>query len=300
MITVVVCSVNPDLLLQLQNSLATTIGVEYELLVWDNRKEQRGLCEMYNSMAARARFPLLCFLHEDILLQTLSWGKVLVNLFESNPDTGVIGIAGGKYKSAAYSGWFTGNPELDCYNITHRIQGKDHKLVQQPGGTARLQEVICVDGVFMACRKSLWERVKFGDQLLKGFHFYDIDFSLRSSLECKVMVTLDIDIIHITSGGDYGNNWVKEAIIFHEKQHCPLPRKTNEVAMGNHELEIVGTWLDFLKKEKISLKNKWLWIKKQQLYLHPGLWYDISKFILYRPLGLQTIHRLWRGHAAGD
>ncbi len=66
MISIIICSVNQNYLKDVAENISNSIGVEYELLVWDNREAKKGLCEVYNMMAAKARYDYLCFLHEDI------------------------------------------------------------------------------------------------------------------------------------------------------------------------------------------------------------------------------------------
>ena len=291
MLSLIICSINPSYLQQVKENISSTIGAEYELLVCDNRDQKKGLCEVYNKMAAQATFPYLCFLHEDILFETQNWGRLLIKVFEENEQAGVVGIAGGKYKAGLYSGWFTGKPGLDFINITHRINGVDDKLLLPANDTLKIHEVVCVDGVLIACRNHIWKQIKFNEEVLKGFHFYDIDFSLRASLIAKVFVTLEIDIIHITKGGDYGNNWIEAAIVFHEKNKIPLPHFTNDINDNNIEIEVAKQWLDFLKKEKILWSNKMKWINDQNLFKYSSLYYAILKFLLYQPLHLSAIHK---------
>ena len=98
MISVLICSNNPGLLTQVTNNITTTIGTEFEILHFDNREPKKGLCEVYNELASCANFPYICFLHEDVLFQTHEWGKKLNEIFLQNENTGLIGIAGSKYK----------------------------------------------------------------------------------------------------------------------------------------------------------------------------------------------------------
>ncbi|HMH20594.1 MAG TPA: glycosyltransferase [Puia sp.] len=294
MLSIVICSVNPGYLADVTENIRLTIGIEFELLVWDNRQAKNGLCEVYNRMAGKARFPYICFLHEDILFTTKDWGLALTELFKSKPRAGVIGIAGGKYKSRTYSGWYTGQTDLDFINITHRIGGRDIKMTQPTTGSPGEHQVVCVDGVLIGCTRQAWEAVRFDEKVLKGFHFYDIDFSLRAAQKYEVWVTMNIDLIHITKGGDYGDNWVKEAIHYHKNRKGSLPRYdealVSEQRVKAVERSVAARWLDWLKVQKISGKNKWEWLTGQQLYKWPSLWYPILKFLLYRPLGLRAIH----------
>jgi hypothetical protein len=290
MLSIVICSVNTAFLRDVTENIRGTVGVEFELLVWDNREAKLGLSEVYNRMAEQARYPFICFLHEDILFTTPDWGKVLIQLFKDRPGAGVAGVAGGKYKSLFYSGWYTGQPGLDGQNITHRINGRDEKLRLPAGGTEDELRVVCVDGVLICCTREIWQEVRFDPVTLKGFHFYDIDFSLRASFRCEVWVTLKIDLIHITQGGDYGDRWVKEAIHYHEVRKDLLPAYVEEdidpSMVSSLERKTAAAWLDWLKVQKISLRLKIKWVMSQGLYRMPSLWYPIFKFFFYRRLSV--------------
>lgn len=293
MITVIVCSVKPPLLEQLKKNIANTIGVDYELLSFDNRIDKKGICAVYNDLAEKAKYDILCFAHEDILFESNFWGRVLQKNL-SKDSLGVLGVAGSKYKSAALSGWYTGNKAFDCANILHRFPDRDEKNFLNPDQSILLQEVVCLDGVFICCKREVWRQVLFDQNSLKGFHFYDIDFSLRSAKHHKVAVTYEIEMVHLTRGGDFGNNWVESALLFHEHNKPLLPFEKLIKASNEYELGIVKTNLDFLKSQRISWKNKKRWIKKQKLYLYPSLYYSIFKFLFYSPLNLRTIHKLFK------
>ena len=96
MITVIVCSVRPSDLEKFKISLQKTIGVEYELLIHDNRLTKKGLCSVYNELAGRATHKILCFAHEDILFKTESWGRKVTESLGN--EFSVVGVAGSKYK----------------------------------------------------------------------------------------------------------------------------------------------------------------------------------------------------------
>jgi len=292
MISVVICSINPELLSQVQQNISATIGVEYELLVWDNRVDKKGICGVYNQMAKQARYEYILFLHEDILFATNGWGREIRNIFEYHPEIGVIGLGGSKYKSKAFSGWYTALKNCDCLQIVHRFDHGDRPELLKPPTATNLEEVVCLDGVFICCRKSVWEKRPFNESLLPGFHFYDIDFSLGAATFCKVVVTFDIILVHITAhGGDFGDKWVETAIKFHKAYKKELPAVRSLKAPKYFERSITITWLDVLKNQRVSWRNKWRWIRLQGLHLKPGLYYSVMKFLFYRPLGLKRIHK---------
>jgi hypothetical protein len=289
MLSLIVCSVNPALLETMKQSAAATVGVEHEWLVFDNRTTNLGICEVYNQMAARATFRFLVFLHEDLVFKTNNWGGCLLDIFNNDDSVGLIGIAGSDYKSRYLSGWYSGGSGRDYFNITHRLNGTDKHLFFPQGWESGEAEVACVDGVFMACPRSVWELVEFDQHLLKKFHFYDIDFSLRVAGFRKVLVTNRIDLVHLTIGGDFGDKWVEQAFVFHQEHGNELPfQLEKKVHRNDHPL--IEYWLDWLKDQSISFANRLKWVHIQKLYFKPGLWYGILKFLFYRPLGLKRIH----------
>lgn len=290
MISVLICSINPEFLKKVQENIRDSIGIPFEVLHFDNSVEKYGICKVYNDLAAKAKFPYVCFLHEDIILKTENWGKKIIETFSEDPEIGLVGIAGSKYKSAYFSGWYSRVKKLDCANYFHQYPSGSEHVFLSPTDTKSNEEVVCIDGVMMCCKRAIWKQTLFDEELLKGFHFYDIDFSLRVSHQYKVMVTFDIDLIHITTGGDYSNNWVETAILFHEKKEDKLP--FSKINLNRQEIDkrIIITTMDHLKNYKISFRNKKRWIVLQKLYLNPLFYYPILKFMLYQPLGLKKIH----------
>lgn len=293
MVSIVICSVNDQFLFQVKKSIEETIGISYELLIWDNRDQQNGICEVYNKMAEKAQYPFLLFLHEDVSFRSINWGMILMEYFNNNQDIGMIGVAGSKYKSKMISGWYSGNKSLDAYNIIHKNEEDEFRMLSQPSASTKIHACVSLDGVFMMCRKSIWQQIRFDDQLLKGFHFYDIDFSIRASKICKLIAIVDVDLVHYTIGGDFGNKWIEQAFLYHRAHQNELPVSI-EKAPVNIELQVAKVWLDWLKNQEITFQNRMRWVTKQRLVRYPSLWYSICKFMLYQPLRLQFIHQRYK------
>lgn len=292
MLSVIICSVNELLLNEIRKNIEATAGVAFELLVWDNKGKDTGLCEVYNKLAKKAKYPILCFCHEDIVFETINWGQTLESLFLSDPSVSLVGIAGSKYKSRMYSGWYSGIDALDYYKIIHEVNKREEIMVNPVHETFPREPVVCIDGVFMVCKKEVWEANPFNEAILKGFHFYDIDFSLRVAQNNKVVVTDQITIRHITQGGDYGNRWVESAFLFHDKMNFLMPFPSDHSFDKRMEWKIAKVWLDRLKGEKISWRNRIRWVTRQRLYKNVILWYAILKFCLYRPFGMDKLHNM--------
>jgi hypothetical protein len=293
MLSLIICSVHPRLLADIRQNIAVSIGVPYELLVWDNREAKLGLCAAYNKMAATARYEHLLFLHEDLVFETHHWGKILMDIFQSDAAPKMIGVAGGRYKGRTYSGWFSGITGADFYHIFHQHGGKKQNNSNHQAWRSPEVPVCCIDGVFMAVTRNVWREIMFDDRLLTGFHFYDLDFSLRVSAQYPVVVTNRIDIIHLTQGGDYGDRWLEQAFIFHKAWKIKLPMYLDGAAnLKETEIKTAATWLHRLKTEPIKMNNRLAWISQQKLHKHPTLWAAIVAFVGYRATGLHRIFLL--------
>src|ERR1700743_3385103 len=105
MISIIISSANAEQLKQATDNITATIGVPFEIIAIDNSKGQQGICAVYNQGIVRARYGILCFMHEDIIIKTDNWGAILKNTFDGNSDLGLLGVGGGSYKPFTPSGW---------------------------------------------------------------------------------------------------------------------------------------------------------------------------------------------------
>ena len=113
MISVIICSAYADRLEKVKQSIAATIGVPYELITTDNAVEKIGIRRAYNRSARAAKYDILCFMHDDLELLTMDWGKRVLQHFE-DPSLAMTGLAGSRYKSKTLSGWSSCVPNCDC------------------------------------------------------------------------------------------------------------------------------------------------------------------------------------------
>lgn len=207
MISVVVCHRSIDFLEQFKQNLASTIGVEYELIVVDNSNNTYGICQAYNIGGAKAQYELLCFAHEDILFHTQDWGKNLVRHF-ADVAVGAVGVAGSKIFGRK---WFTfgGKHGFGKINILQHTPDGMVEHLQKIDTGAKSGQVVSLDGVFITCRKNVFQDFPFDEQNLRHFHCYDMDFSLRVSQQHRVLVAYDILLEHISSA-NYNKRFAQE------------------------------------------------------------------------------------------
>lgn len=213
MISVITCSRTNQVDLKFQQNIYETIGADFELIVIDNSEKKYTIFEAYNKAIKESNGDVLCFIHDDILFHTQNWGKILELEFKENPNFDLIGVAGTKVKTHYPTGWWDCDNEYKVINI---IQHENQKIQKQCLGFTNnnLQEVLVIDGVFMALKKK--NNFLF-DTSLKGFHNYDLNLSyIVRENQKKVGVTKKILIEHF-SIGKLNSDWFFSTILFHKK-----------------------------------------------------------------------------------
>lgn len=269
MISVIICSVKPELLETVSKNIAATIGVEYELIAINNRISPKGICTVYNEAAVKAVFPFLCFVHEDVCFHTQEWGKVVLEIL-SIQSNALVGISGTVYKSDIPSSWVDCDQQHYRVNALQHFEGKGVVEQRLNPESKQLSEVAVIDGVFMASRKTTWENNPFDTSLLKGFHGYDLDFSLSLGRFGKVLVSHEILLEHF-SAGRFSKEWINDIRLVHRKWKGILPRFKS----------VSGTRDPF--SDYLSASAFLLHLLKQ-----PGRRFEVLKYyckliILYRP-----------------
>ena len=207
MLSIIISSYQPHYYQALEKNIAETIGIPYEIIKIDNPGIM-GICEAYNRGAEKAQYDFLLFLHEDVLFETQDWGRILMNLLNTE-NIGCIGIAGADYIPEVPIGWWM--IKNHCYShITHAnlINQKVHKFTFS--SNSGLKKVNLIDGVFIACPKKNWLTIKF-DERLKGYHAYDISFSLHTNVYFENYITNLISMKHFSQGKP-SKEWLESLI----------------------------------------------------------------------------------------
>jgi hypothetical protein len=226
MISIIVCSKEQKKFDIFRINVAETIGVEFEIIQINNSKNAFGICEAYNEGAAKARYPYLCFVHEDVKFVTQNWGENLINHFIGDDETGVVGVAGSTYKIKMLSSWWQptiGGIDPKRTNYIQIIPKKNSKKYFYLNPLAEIRSpVATLDGVFLATRKEIWMETRFDQKLLTGFHGYDLDFSLRVGQKFNNYVVYNILLEHDSEGVN-DLNWFSQNFLVHQKNKWSLP-----------------------------------------------------------------------------
>ena len=226
MISVIISSASSQLLQDVKNNIDQTIGVQYEIVAFDNSNGQRSICSIYNEGIKKAKFDLLCFMHEDVAFITSDWGKIVANLFALNNHLGVLGIAGSIYKSLAPSGWPNHTSVVET-EYSHLLQSykyaEDQTVIHRCNPDEQNPVAVAtVDGVWMCVKKNVAEQFMFDEARFDKFHCYDIDFCIAAGRHYTIQVTFDI-LLHHFSEGNFDEVWMKETIKLHKKWSYLLP-----------------------------------------------------------------------------
>lgn len=255
MISVIIASTNQKFLQNVSENIRETIGVDFEIISFINDKGERGLCDIYNEGAAKAKYELLCYMHEDVDIKTKNWGSIVNNTFASDDKIGLIGLAGSSYKTMVPSGWFcdAGSKKVNYVNLLQRYKFSETetKHVSENLRNEKFSKVIVVDGVWFCTKKEIVASNNFDESTFKKFHCYDLDFSLQVSKTYNAVVTFEILIEHF-SEGNYDQTWIEETLKLHKKWINYLPVDLEGLSKKEKFIAEKYSFRVFLKRMKLS------------------------------------------------
>jgi glycosyltransferase involved in cell wall biosynthesis len=285
-ISLIICSRSGDIGSDFRENIDRTIGIDYEIISIDNSKSDHSIFSAYNLGALESKHKYLCFLHDDVLFHSNNWGKQVISVIE-NENVGLLGIAGAIYKTSVPSPWWISNYNDTSTFIRRRIlqhSSKGTYIKTEPeteGNENQLYEVVVVDGVFMCCRKRLWEEIKFDEKFI-GFHFYDMDFSM-SALKNGYhnYVTHRILLEHF-SIGHLDKEWLKSSLEFHKKWKKQLPIGIGQISPVDAQLLKIAALKNILITSNINRGFRML-----NWYV---FWFQYFRYV---PFSKETYSLLW-------
>ncbi|WP_231460459.1 glycosyltransferase [Pedobacter sp. Leaf132] len=286
MISIIISSTDPHFLENVTKNITETIGVPFEIISFENGEGKKGLCELYNSGAKVAKYELLCFMHEDVNIKTHGWGEIVNQAFIANTKLGLLGIAGSVYKALSPSGWHSNSENTERSNIIQTFKFSDKTKLHHTRNPdeEEFTKVACVDGVWFCALKKIVFENPFDEEIFKGFHAYDIDFSLQVGKKYEINVRYDILLQHF-SEGNFNRSWLNEIIKLHQKWSIFLPITT--VDLDNKTLQGIEkrTFKDFINKALfygISKRQlfKVLWIKNGIRRYNFALFLKLNRYLI--------------------
>ncbi|MDD4971749.1 MAG: glycosyltransferase [Paludibacter sp.] len=247
MISIIISTRDSGLLQRISENIHETIGVEYEIIAIENNA-QYSICEAYNMGVDKSNYPYLCFVHEDVLFKTNDWGKRLVSVMTADDKIGLIGIAGTKFRST-YPSAIGQGPGLSKFLRGHIYHFDVYKDFDESIQKKELEDVVCIDGVFMFSNKKVFNSCRFDDKLLTHFHGYDIDFSLQVYFNSfRVIVARNVLLAHYSNGNYIGQNTIANRKVG-KKWIKKLPVATKDTNLGYMKIRFLDAinWIYFIR-----------------------------------------------------
>lgn len=156
---------------------------------------------------------IIVFSHDDIRFAVPDFAARLAGAMKHSDMVGVAGTT----RVAGPALLWSGHPHL-FGTITHKADGAadfEFSLLSFKG--PHVAGAQGLDGVFIAARRALVERIGFDAGRFDGFHFYDLDFSFRAHLAgARVTIAGDLGLIH-RSRGSFDERWTDAQRVFVEK-----------------------------------------------------------------------------------
>jgi glycosyltransferase involved in cell wall biosynthesis len=179
------------------------------------------LPEAYNMILEQATNDIVVLCHDDIYFDSKNWGSKILKHFKRSPEYGILGLAGSTQLPESAKWWEDFSKMKGIVNHEHEGKKWESKYSASLGN--QIEDVVLVDGLFIVLNKKNIKQT-FNEEI-KGFHFYDVDFSFRNFIEdVKIGVMYDVRVTH-KSIGQTNEQWEQNRIKFAEKHKDILPVK---------------------------------------------------------------------------
>ena len=217
-----------------------------EILEYINNGEY-SLTEIYNKGLLESTNDIVVFCHDDIWFNKPKWGKKIQTHF-NNSDYGILGVAGTTEipKNGIWWQDINGKHLSRVVGVvTHSVNGKTWVSKYSGNYTDDIIETLNLDGLFFVIDKN---RIKNNfNENIKGFHFYDLDFTFNNHLSgVKVGVVFNLKITHM-SPGPTNSDWENNRKQFIEIYKDNLPKTLPNVILYENNSKIIK------KQPKLSI-----------------------------------------------
>lgn len=241
---------NPNFISYLQK---TSMYPEVQVIQKINNGE-KSLSEVYNEILDESKYDIVVLCHDDIEFETKNWGNKILDHFRRNPDFGILGLAGSKFLHESAQWWKI--PQTMYGIVNHKNEGKKWTSTYSKDLGNKIEEVVLVDGLFIAIDKT--KIIHKFDETITGFHFYDLGLCVPNFIDgVNIGVIFDVRVTHL-SIGQTNNQWEENRKLFSEKFKDELPLEIKEEGLNEtfifiHNQDYI---LDFEKSKKFKNLEK--------------------------------------------
>ena len=192
-ISIVICSRDDRRFAAVAATYAARMGDECHEII--RIPDARSLCEGYNRGLRVARGDICVFSHDDIEILSDDLGATIRRHLATFD---VVGVAGTTRMAGMF--WAASGIRHARGLVAHRDE--DGYTIDFFGAPAEVNDGIeGLDGVFIAARRDVAERIGFDEATFDGWHGYDTDFTFRCHLAGhRLAVCLAIRLVHFSRG----------------------------------------------------------------------------------------------------
>jgi len=221
--------------------LKKSSGISNPEIIPVENNGQFSLTEVYNKILNDSKNDIVILCHDDIYFDSKNWGQKILNHFKRNPDYGVLGLAGSTQLPSSAKWWEDFSKMRGIVNHEHGGKKWESKYSSSLGN--QIDDTVLVDGLFIVINKNNIKQTFNED--IKGFHFYDVDFSFRNFIDnVKIGVMYDVRVTH-KSIGETNEQWEKNREVFAEKYKDVLPVKVKRNLTIDSPLKVLLSCLFF-------------------------------------------------------
>jgi hypothetical protein len=221
MISIIFCSIDQAKADKIRLQYLDMLGEdEHEIIII---KDAISLAEAYNRGLNQAKGDIIVLSHDDIeFLQPSTWLSKIkrhLSLFDFIGLAGTTKLIGPAWAQAGPPNTFGQVAEISSNGEPYRVLIFGTPLTVIPS-------IQAVDGLFMAFRKDVANKIRFDEKSFDGFHCYDVDFSFSAyKAGFSLGVAIDIPVLH-ASQGQFDDQWKLYAERLYKKHKSDLmPRR---------------------------------------------------------------------------
>lgn len=177
---------NASELADMTESAKNQKNVDVEFISLDNTNgDFSSAAKALNYGAMQANGDVLVFLHQDIVFCSDYVLEYVYNFLSVHEEC-LCGAAGVENDFK--------NRRLTLSSMYQGDMDNRYDTIDSP------REVFSLDECFMACKKSLFSKIKYDEKLCDGWHLYGVDLCLQAKVKGIKSFVLPLDILHKSIG----------------------------------------------------------------------------------------------------
>jgi len=182
----VICVSNNERILH--ENLLTSLSrqsVEYELVQVENLDgKYHSAAKALNSGAEKAKGKYLMFVHQDVVLKSDDFLEKAEKFMDSIPNIGICGVAGRFNEAGVLTNMMHGSPPKHA----------GHIKIDKP------ERVQTVDECLFIIPKTVFDVLKFDEEVCNDWHLYSVDYSLSAAKLGLDAYVLPLELYHVSGG----------------------------------------------------------------------------------------------------